>query len=125
MEIIHRVASPNTRYPWDEWLDGQARRASQGTDFQVTPKDFAISVRKAAKAKGLTVRASVNSERGTVDFQAIIPAPAAAPAPAAGILEIPIRIEQTAPAAPVRPPTEAELIARGQYPRGGVPREQP
>ena len=118
MEIIHSVASPYTRYPWDEWFDGQARRATQGADFEVTPKDFAIAARKAAKSRGVTVRVSVNSERKTVDFQAVVPAaPAPAPAPvAAGVLEIPVRLE---------PMTEAELIATGRYPRGGVPREQP
>lgn len=121
MEIIHSVAPQYARYPWDDWLDGQARRAYQGQDFEVTPKDFAISVRKAAKSRGLTVRASVNTERGTVDFQAVIPAPVAPAAPAAGILEIPIRIETKAPAAPGRPPTEAELIAQGIYPRGHRP----
>lgn len=76
MEIIHGVASQIQRYPWDEWLDGQARRAKQHDDFAVSPRDFGLAIRKAAKVRHMQVTVAINTKRGTVDFQAIVPPPA-------------------------------------------------
>ena len=44
------------RYPWAVWSDGKIRRVQQGVDFQISTRDFARSVTRAAKRRGLRAR---------------------------------------------------------------------
>ncbi len=38
--------SPNTRYPWEEWADGEIRKFVRGEDFQVAPSQFVVACRR-------------------------------------------------------------------------------
>jgi hypothetical protein len=68
------------KYPWDEWLDGQPRKAVQGVDFQITPESFRSAVKSAADslsrkrtAAGLPgIAAHAKVHEGTVTFQAYL-----------------------------------------------------
>lgn len=61
------------RYPWDEWFDGQVRKAQRGVDFQVTAANFRYTIKAAAKRRNLVVRTKVRGD--DVTFQAVKPAP--------------------------------------------------
>ena len=41
------------QYPWDEWLDGQARLLKHGEDFAIFPYSFRMLAYKTAKRRGL------------------------------------------------------------------------
>lgn len=60
----------NRIYDWDAWLDGQWRRATHGTDFQVTPQTFRTQLYNAATRRKLKVRTRVVDE--SVYFQSYI-----------------------------------------------------
>jgi hypothetical protein len=62
------------RYPWDQWFDGNIRKAVRGTDFEVEATSFRVTIRAAAKRHGYTVRTKVRGN--SVTFQATkIPEP--------------------------------------------------
>lgn len=42
-------------YPWDLWLDGEAHRIEQGTDFSVPVPAMRAILRNAAEPRGLAV----------------------------------------------------------------------
>lgn len=63
---IDRVGS-RLKYPWKEWTNGKAYRASKGEDFDVEPESFASSLRKRASRKGLRVQVRVLDK--SVEFQ--------------------------------------------------------
>ena len=47
---------PTVYYPWDEWIDGQARRFIQNEDFHTTTRAFATQIRRAAWIRGWQVQ---------------------------------------------------------------------
>ena len=49
-------AGKNSRYPWDEWLNGRVWRLVYGTDFHVTSHSFLGSLSYRAKRSGIKVR---------------------------------------------------------------------
>lgn len=55
-------ATNASRYPWDEWMDGQIRKLVGGKDFQVKTTSLITSAKKAAakRGKGLNVRTDGN-----------------------------------------------------------------
>lgn len=66
-------------YPWAEWLDGQKRAFTRGTeqqveageaDFACTPTSFVGSARKAALKRGLRVT-TVTVDESTLELAAI------------------------------------------------------
>lgn len=68
MEILNRkVISSRGLYDWDEWFDGQPRRATRGDDYDTDSRTFAKSVRSAAHRRGLTVQTKETEE--WVEFQ--------------------------------------------------------
>ena len=64
---------PWTKYPWDEWFDGQVRVAVYETDFSCTVGAFKSAVLKAAKRRRLTVKTRTYIDR--IVFQAILTQP--------------------------------------------------
>lgn len=62
-EIIEAVSRARggrrSAYPWDEWLDGQARRLTRGEDFQCLTESFRTMAHTAAKNRGKRIIASV------------------------------------------------------------------
>jgi hypothetical protein len=59
------------RYPWDEWLDGQARELEHGQDFTIDRESFRKSAQIIARRRGLTLKTSVPRESRTVNIQAV------------------------------------------------------
>lgn len=57
------------RYPWDTWTDGSAWRIRHGEDFDVSAENMGRLVREYARRNGKPVKAAVNTEAGTVEFQ--------------------------------------------------------
>jgi hypothetical protein len=55
------------KYDWDQWMDGEIWRVSQGQDFDPPPRNFLSSLHNMAKRKGMKVRANV--EGNSVVFQ--------------------------------------------------------
>ena len=48
-------ARPRRSYPWHEWMDGSEWEATQGEDFDTSPRNFGMIVREAARRRGLYV----------------------------------------------------------------------
>jgi len=59
-ELVRRTVT----YPWDQWIDGHARRFVQGEDFQTTTRAFATQIRRAAWSRGWQTQ--INREGSTV-----------------------------------------------------------
>lgn len=53
---------PKTKYPWDEWFDGQTRLLEPGVDFHVRPDAFRSGAYARAKVAGLKVTVLLRSE---------------------------------------------------------------
>lgn len=49
------AASTRTRYPWEEWTDGRARRLRPGRDFFTTVRGMRSTVQTRAKALDMAV----------------------------------------------------------------------
>jgi hypothetical protein len=43
-------------YPWDKWSDGSTWKVKQGTDFDISIRNFQIYVHQAAAKRGLKVQ---------------------------------------------------------------------
>lgn len=65
---------PQSKYPYDKWLDKKIRRLKRGEDFQCTRDSIAGLIRDAAKARGLSVHVWMEDE-DTVVVQAGPPIP--------------------------------------------------
>jgi len=59
----------NSKYPWNEWLDGKIRRFTRGEDFTCESRRFVSACHEAAKRMRLHVRTRVLDET-TVVIQA-------------------------------------------------------
>jgi hypothetical protein len=44
-----------TEYPWDQWLNGKSWLLTKGEDFSCTVRSIGVSIRKAAKKRGLRI----------------------------------------------------------------------
>lgn len=58
-----------SKYPFDEWFDGKARRFTRGKDYAVSTHAFRSYMYSAAKRRGVTLRA-VNATETSIDVQA-------------------------------------------------------
>jgi hypothetical protein len=56
-ELSRRPRSRGTQYPFDEWLDGKARKLDmgKGKDFECKPKSMAQQIRTRASEQGKSV----------------------------------------------------------------------
>lgn len=68
--MAERLASLEraSRYPWDEWSDGTAWCAKQGSDFDCPARSFRSTLYSFAQRNRLRVRIVVK-DAGTVCFQ--------------------------------------------------------
>lgn len=59
-----------SKYPWDEWVDGKARVAQRGVDFDITTHAFISTLHQAAKARdGVKVRTkTIDDEQVAFQF---------------------------------------------------------
>lgn len=57
-----------SKYPWQQWTDGQVWVATEGTDFTVTPAMFRASLYRVARQYDVVVRTSIRDD-GSVVFQ--------------------------------------------------------
>ena len=57
------AARRNTRYPWDEWFDGQTRELVRGEDFTISTTAFGRSAYGAAQMRGKRARITVLEDR--------------------------------------------------------------
>lgn len=71
MEIVQPPSTPRKRkYPWHEWTDGQARRATRGQDFDCLVPSFVALLHYTAKSRDFDRVETVVSEDGdSVTFQ--------------------------------------------------------
>jgi len=60
-----------TRYPWDEWTDGEERILREGDDFTCMAESFVLLARRTARVRGLTV--SVSTLKVTESHAALAP----------------------------------------------------
>jgi hypothetical protein len=57
----------NSRYPWDQWLDGQIWQITRGEDFDISTESMRVRLYPAAKARGGSIRTNVKGS--TITFQ--------------------------------------------------------
>jgi hypothetical protein len=55
-----------SKYPWDEWADGQIRRLVQGEDFDVKLETIIQSAYHHAKKNGVKVKVTKDSDKSVV-----------------------------------------------------------
>jgi hypothetical protein len=66
-----------TRYPWDEWTDGQRRRALKGEDFHCSAQSLRVRLYQEAKKREMKVTTRLEGRVGNEDkvvFQFYVPA---------------------------------------------------
>ena len=49
-------------HPWDEWLDGNIWKVTQGIDFPGQPRYFRNSIHTQAKNRGLKVHTNIDGQ---------------------------------------------------------------
>lgn len=59
-------------YPWDEWMDGTARRIRRGEDFEVSAESMAQHIRNTMRTRGLDGHARLSADGQGVDFQVFL-----------------------------------------------------
>lgn len=59
-----------SKYPLDEWFDGQARELTHGEDFDSKPDSFRNAISGAGRARGIKVLTRKTGEK-TVAIQAV------------------------------------------------------
>jgi hypothetical protein len=60
-------APDSSRYPWEEWLDGDVWELAQGEDFKGKSNAFRSNARSRAKKRGGKIRARILKEDGGVE----------------------------------------------------------
>jgi hypothetical protein len=62
-KIVSDMPDPHpTRYPWDEWFDGQTRLLEADTDFYTAPDSFRSVVYITAKKHGMQAHVRIRPE---------------------------------------------------------------
>lgn len=70
-----RSRERGSKYPWDEWTNGDIIKVKQGVDFQSKPSSFRSALQSQATKlsegsdKLFKVKASVDEKNGIVVFQ--------------------------------------------------------
>ncbi len=76
LRVTRMKSRPGRRagsYPWNLWLDGEARRLLPGLDFHVTPSALVSHAGAVAKTRGLKVRSTTKHTPGALWIQAYTP----------------------------------------------------
>ena len=58
----------SSRYPWNEWADGQIRALEHGVDFHCKPRSFHTIAMARAKKMGKTLHARVRETTVEIQF---------------------------------------------------------
>jgi hypothetical protein len=58
-----------TKYPWQQWANGEVWEVKRGEDFDISPSNFAQRVYQQAYSRG--AKANVNINEDTVTFQIV------------------------------------------------------
>jgi len=61
-DAVRWTHSRARKYPWDEWLDGQARRLHRGDDFNCSLVSMRGLTHQVARRRGLAVRTKVEDD---------------------------------------------------------------
>jgi hypothetical protein len=62
-KIVSGMPDPHpTRYPWDEWFDGQTRLLEPDVDYQTSPDSFRSVVYITAKKAGMQAHVRIRPE---------------------------------------------------------------
>jgi hypothetical protein len=69
-EFPAQVRRRESKYPWDQWLDGQVWELAQGVDFQTDANAMRSVVYLAAKRVGVKVRVGVDKGNGLMWVEA-------------------------------------------------------
>lgn len=64
---VFPAAPDSSRYPWDEWLDGDVWELVHGEDFKGRPNTFRSNARNQAKRRNGKIRARILKEEGQAD----------------------------------------------------------
>lgn len=66
-----KPAPRRTKYPWDEWLNGDMWVLEQGKDFTSAPERMRQVIGMTARYRGLRVKTSVNKAENLVAVQVV------------------------------------------------------
>lgn len=66
-EFRMRVTS-RSKYPWDEWINGNPWVATRGEDFHVACANFVATLHQKATSRGITVKTSTTGDKVTFQF---------------------------------------------------------
>lgn len=64
-------ATRRSKYPWDEWFNGNVWLLEQGRDFDATPERMRQMIGMTARKRGIKVRTSVNKPENKVALQMV------------------------------------------------------
>jgi hypothetical protein len=73
MEKLEKFPSLPTqsRYPWDQLMDGSVWKLSPGDDFRGTAKSFASAARAQGRRRGGTVRTRLIDDYVVLQFRSV------------------------------------------------------
>lgn len=54
------------KYPWEDWMDGQAHKLVHGEDFDCSPKALVVLAHREAKKAGMTARTRLAKDKKTL-----------------------------------------------------------
>lgn len=60
-----------SKYPWDEWFDGNVWMLQQDRDFTASPERMRQMIGMTARKRGLKVRTSVNKLERKIAMQVL------------------------------------------------------
>jgi hypothetical protein len=73
-EIIEAYSFPakghRSMYPWDEWLDGQARKLTRPFDFKGSARCLQTNAARVARERGLRIQTRIPDDN-TVILRAV------------------------------------------------------
>lgn len=56
------------KYPWAEWMDGQARQAERGVDYGISDSSLRSLLHSKAKERGMKVRCRTTTDGVSFQF---------------------------------------------------------
>lgn len=60
-----------SKYPWDDWFNGEMWVLKQGEDFEASPERMRQMIGVTARHRGIKVRTSVNKDENLVALQVV------------------------------------------------------
>jgi hypothetical protein len=61
------AAADQSKYPWEDWLDGDIWELTQGKDFKGRATTFRSNARSQAKRRGGKLRARILRSEGNIE----------------------------------------------------------